>query len=62
MPSTAFSTALLAEIVEERTRLLAEVDRLNAENADLAALLRTQGCQMLDMRDRIRELEAKLAQ
>jgi hypothetical protein len=28
---------------------------------DLAALLRTQGCEMLAMRDRIAELESRLA-
>jgi hypothetical protein len=39
----------------------AEIQRLRAENDDLAALLRTQGIEMLDMRDRVRALEAELA-
>jgi cell division septum initiation protein DivIVA len=33
---TGTGTELLAQIVEERTRLLAENERLRAENADLA--------------------------
>ena len=40
---------------------VAEIQRLRAENDDLAALLRTQGVEMLDMRDRIRALEAEIA-
>ena len=40
---------------------VAEIQRLRAENGDLAALLRTQGVEMLDMRDRIRALEAEIA-
>jgi hypothetical protein len=40
---------------------VAEIQRLRAENDDLAALLRTQGVEMLDMRDRVRALEAELA-
>ena len=40
---------------------VAEIQRLRAENGDLAALLRTQGVEMLDMRDRVRALEAELA-
>ena len=39
----------------------AEIQRLRAENGDLAALLRTQGVEMLDMRDRVRALEAEIA-
>ena len=39
----------------------AEIQRLRAENDDLAALLRTQGVEMLDMRDRVRALEAEIA-
>jgi hypothetical protein len=40
---------------------LAEITRLHRANLDLAALLREQGCRMLDMQDRITALEAELA-
>lgn len=64
-------TELLTELVDERTRLLAEVERLEMENERLrlvnatpegwAALFDGQGAELQRAYDRILDLEAKLA-
>jgi cell shape-determining protein MreC len=54
-------TVALNEVIDERAGFLAEIARLNRTNSDLAALLREQGCRLLDMQDRITALEAEIA-
>jgi hypothetical protein len=58
---TATGTEKLAKLVAAHERLLAEAEHLRAQNSDMAALLREQGCRMLGLKDRVAELEAEVA-